>query len=130
MFRSLKLVGIMLVLVILSAPVLAAAACFTGEMPAAMQTHCPMCCPMTAADMAPAAQLTAQHSSGPCCNISSDRPSPVAVVQQRVVQSSAVQHISSATPMLAPAIARVRGEQPKPVRFPDSSQALLCVFLI
>ena len=130
MFRSLKLVGVMLVLVILSVPLLAAVTCFTGA-PAAMQMHCAAGCPMMAsADMVPAAQLMAQHSSGPCCNISSHRPLPVAVVQQRVVLSSAVQPISSSTPMPAPAIVRTPGEQPKAVRFPDSPQALLCVFLI
>jgi hypothetical protein len=131
MFRSLKLVGILLVLVILSAPLLAAVTCFAGDAPAAMPSHCPAGCPMMAAsDMAPVAHLAAQHSGGPCCNISSDRPSPAAVVQQRIVLSSAVQHISAATPMLAPAIVRTGQQQLKPVRFSDSSQSLLCVFLI
>jgi hypothetical protein len=131
MFRSLKLVGVLLVLVILSAPLLAAVTCFNGAPPAAMPSHCPAGCAMMAAsNMAPVAQLAAQHFGGPCCNISSDRPSPAAVVQQRIVPASAVQTISPATPGFAPAIVRARSEQSKAVRFPDSPQSLLCVFLI
>jgi hypothetical protein len=131
MFRSLKFAALTLVLVILSAPLLAAVTCFGGEAPAAVQTRCPAGCPMMApADTAPAAQLAAQHSGGPCCNVSSDRPSPVAVLQERVVLSSVVQTISSVTPGLVPATVRAPRQHPQPARFLASSQSLLCVFLI
>lgn len=129
MFRRLKFAAVMLVLVILSAPLLAAVTCFGGEAPAAMQ--CPAGCPMMAsANSAPAVQLTAHHSGGSCCDVSNAKPSPVATLQAPVTIAIAAPRTSSAAPGLVPASTCARRQQSPPVRFLSSAQSLLCTFLI
>jgi hypothetical protein len=129
MFRSLKFAAVMLVLVIVSAPLLAAVTCFGGGTPVAM--HCPAGCPMMAsADTAPALQLAAHHPGGSCCDVSNAKPSPAVVLQAPVTLVFAAAQTSSATPGLMPAAVCARRQQPHPVRFLESAQSLLCTFLI
>ena len=126
MSRKLQFAAVMLVLVILSAPLLAAVSCLGGTQLAAMH-----CCPaMASSGMAPGLQLAAQHRGGSCCDVSNSKPSPVAAVQAPVTPAGAVSQIASATPGLAPATVRESRQQSQALRFPDSAQSLLCVFLI
>jgi hypothetical protein len=126
MFRSLKFAAVMMVLVILSAPLLAVGSCLTGTSPATMH-----CCPMMASADTAALQLSGQqHSGAPCCNVSNARPSPSAVPQAPVTGVSIAPQGVSTTPGLVPAPFVVRRQQTQPVRLPESPQSLLCVFLI
>jgi hypothetical protein len=129
MFRSIKFAAVMMVLVILSAPLLAVGSCFSGASAATM--HCPAGCSMMASADAAAMHLSAQqHSGAPCCNVSNTKPSPSAVPQAPVTGVSIAPQAVSTTPGLAPSPFRVRRQQTQPVRLPESPQSLLCVFLI
>jgi hypothetical protein len=129
MFRSLKFAAVMMVLVILSAPLLAVGSCFSGASVATM--HCPVgCSKMASADTAALQLSVQQHSSAPCCNVSNARPSPSAVPQAPVTRISIVLQGVSTTPGLVPAPFLISRQEVRPVRLPESPQSLLCVFLI
>jgi hypothetical protein len=128
MIRSLKFAAVVLVLVIVSSPLLAAVTCFGGESPAAM--HCPPGCPMMAAqDTAPALQLAAHHTDGSCCDVSKAKSSPVAALRAPVTLTFTFA-TTQLTPASAPATACAHSLQNHPVRFFESAQSLLCTFLI
>lgn len=131
MFRHLKFAAALLALVILSVPSFAVVTCIGGQVPAAAQMHCPAGCPMMAeTNAAPAMQLSArQYSGAPCCKVSRARPSPNAVLQAPVTGSIASQD-GSTGPGVVPTPFLVRRQQVLPVRWPESPQSLLCVFLI
>jgi hypothetical protein len=129
MSRSLKFAAVMMVLVILSAPLLAVGSCFGGASAASL--HCPPGCSMMASADTAALQLSAQqHSGAPCCNVSNTKPSPSAVPQAPVTGVSVAPHGVSTAPGLVPAPFLVRRQQTQSVRLPESPQSLLCVFLI
>jgi hypothetical protein len=129
MFRSLKFAAVMMVLVILSAPLLAVGSCFSGASASSM--HCPAGCSMMASAETAALQLSAQpHSGAPCCNVSNTKPLTIAVPQAPVTRGSIAPQGVSIAPGLVPAPFLVRRQQMQPVRLPESPQSLLCVFLI
>src|SRR5690349_13643871 len=106
MFRSFKFTALMLVLVILSAPLLAAVGCVGGT------THADMPCCQKHFDAAHALQPSA-HSGGSCCDVSNGKPAPVAVLQAPVPVASTAPLAASAIPV--PVIAGVRRPQSLPI---------------
>jgi hypothetical protein len=122
MFRSFKFAAMMLVLVILSAPLLAAVACVGGT------SHAEMPCCQKHSDAAPALHSSMHQSGGNCCDVSNSKPVPVAVIQAPVPVVSTAPQASVTMPV--PVTAGVRHPQSLPIRSVETSPSVLCVFLI
>jgi hypothetical protein len=129
MVRGLKLVAVVLILMFLSAPLFAAVPC---RMPSLSVMHCQPGCPMMAsmASAVSAEQIVAQHPGPSCCDISNGKLSPVTILQAPGTIAFVASPAGSATVGHVPAAVCAHREQPKQVRVLDSSQSLLCTFLI
>jgi hypothetical protein len=126
MSRTLKFAAAFLVLVILSAPLLAVT-CIGGE----SARYCPQGCPMMASAGAGLdSQLVAQHPGSSCCEVSNGKPSFATELQVPVTSAFAAPLAVSGTPGYAPAAVFARRQLPDVVRAFESSQSLLCTFLI
>ncbi len=125
MTRGFKFVAVVVVLVLLTGTIAAYANCLRPEQ--AQMTQCPPDCPMMTHQAGD--QVRGDAESGPCCQFSSEKPSPASTPQIPATGQSGIVQPKTTAATFVPRSPETRTTV-VPLRVDTSPQALLCTFLI